>query len=107
MTFDLTEIFVTLIGLTSLVFTIVIKPYIESKITSENWNTVKEWVYTAVNAFETIYIGAGRGEEKKQAVKEFVENLCERKGIDIDVDVIDVAIQDAWDSLGFNKGKTT
>ena len=105
MNIDITQALVAFIGLIGVIITSVIIPYFKSKTTKEQWDTIRAWTKTAVNAFETIYNGAGRGEEKKEAVKEYLEKMCADKGIKIDADTIDLAIQDAWDMLGLNKNK--
>lgn len=80
-------------------------PYLKSKATDAQWDNIMGWTYAAVNAFESIYGGVGQGAKKKQAVMEFVQKMCEKKGIPIDIGAIDIAVQDAWDSLGLNKAK--
>ena len=88
---DFTPIFQALITLAAAVVTCVLIPYIKSKTNAQQQETIHEWVAIAVSAAEQIYTGPGRGEEKKSYVLRW---LAER-GIKIDGDVVDAAIEAA------------
>ena len=86
---DLTEIIVALL---TLIFSLVsahLIPYLKSKVTAEQLETIKLWVTIAVEAAEMIYEGTGRGEEKKAYVVQFLNS----KGFHLDTKEIDNIIE--------------
>lgn len=93
---DITEIIIGLIGLLSLVVTAVIVPLIRSRLTAEQWDTLKDWTSTAVKAAEVIFSGAGRGEEKQKYVLQFVSKMCRDKGIKFSEESVRLALEQAW-----------
>lgn len=99
MNIDITQIIVAVIGLISLIITSVIVPWIKSKTSSSQWQTIESWVSTAVEAAEVIYQGAGRGEEKREYVLKMVQELCNKNGIKFDTDIVRMALENAWKSM--------
>ena len=99
MNIDITQIIVAVIGLISLVITSVVVPWIKSKTSSSQWQTIEAWVSTAVEAAEVIYQGAGRGEEKREYVLNMVQELCNKNGIKFDTDIVRMALENAWKSM--------
>ena len=104
MELDLTQIVVALIGLMGLVITSVIVPLIKSKLTDAQWKMVETYAIAGVQAAE-ILIGAGKGEEKLRWVSEYITNQCLAHGIKIDAETVRVAIENAWNQLGFNRNE--
>lgn len=96
---DITQIAVAVIGLLGIIITSVIVPLIKQKVTTEQWNNIIAWTSAAVQAAEVIYKGAGRGEEKRQYVMEYVEKLCAEHSIKIDTETIRIALENAWKTL--------
>ena len=103
MNIDITQIIVAVIGLISLIITSVIVPWIKSKTSSAQWDTIESWVSTAVEAAEVIYQGAGRGEEKREYVLNMVQELCNKNGIKFDTDIVRMALENAWKSMTTNE----
>lgn len=66
-------------------------PYLKEKIGEKRFAEVSRWVSVAVTAAEQIYIGSGRGEEKKAYVLEFMNS----KGFTVDMDALDKLIESA------------
>lgn len=66
-------------------------PLIKSKMTAEQLSTAKLWASVAVKAAEMIYVGSGRGEEKKAEVVAFLNS----KGFKLDTDELDKIIEAA------------
>lgn len=83
------KIILALIGLLGTVITYIVIPYIKSKTTKEQRESVVFWVQIAVNAAEQIYKGKGQGKDKKQYVIEFLNS----KGIQITEDQLDALIE--------------
>ena len=94
--FDATQIIVAVIGLLGIIVTAIVAPLIKAKTTTAQWNNIIAWANTAVAAAEVIYKGAGRGEEKRNYVIDWVTKEAEKYGIKIDVDTVRVALEDAW-----------
>ena len=106
MEIDITQIVVSFIGFLSLIVTGVITPvlkkWIKSKVTNEQWQTILDYAYAGVQAAE-ILIGAGNGQAKFEKAKKYIETQCKKHGIKIDADTIQIAIENAWKALGLDQ----
>ena len=91
MTIDMNQIVKALISLIAAVITCVIIPLIRSKVTTAQFEKIKMYVGIAVKAAEQIYVGNGRGTEKKQYVVEYLEKL----GLKVDAETLDKLIEAA------------
>ena len=88
---DLTPIVESIITLAVALVTAFLIPYIKTKISEEKYAEIQTWVTVAVEAAEMIYVGTGRGAEKKQYVLEFLA----KKGYSLDTDSIEALIEAA------------
>ena len=88
---DLTPVIEAIIALCVALVTTFLIPYIKSKTTKEQQDKINDWVKIAVSAAEQVYIGSGRGKEKKAYVIQFLKN----KGFTFDMDAIDKLIESA------------
>ena len=88
---DLTQIVAAILTLIFSLVSAFLIPYIKTKVTAEQLETIKFWVNIAVEAAEMIYVGTGRGEEKKAYVVEFLNS----KGFPLDTAEIDNIIEAA------------
>ena len=86
---DLTPIITAVLTLIFSLITAFLIPYIKAKTTDEQFNTIKLWVRVAVQAAEMLYVGSGRGEEKKQYVIEFLKS----KGFTLNAEEIENLIE--------------
>ena len=77
------------------VFTCIIAPYIRSRTTVEQQESINMWVGIAVTAAEQIFAGSGRGAEKKRYVIEFLN----KKGFKLDEASVDAMIESAVNAL--------
>ena len=89
--FDITPIIEAILALVAVVITSIIIPYIKKRTTTEQQKELVAWVKIAVTAAEQIYVGTGRGPEKKLYV---VEWLADRN-ITVDTNQIDALIESA------------
>ena len=89
--FDITVIIEAVIALIGVIITAIVIPYIRSKTTVAQQQQINNWVKIAVAAAEQIYIGTGRGTEKKAHVIAFLNS----KGVTIDVESVDAMIESA------------
>ena len=88
---DLTPIITAVLTLIFSLITAFLIPYIKAKTTDEQFNTIKLWAQVAVQAAEMLYVGSGRGEEKKQYVIEFLKS----KGFTLNAEEIENLIESA------------
>lgn len=88
---DLTQVVISLIGLLIVAVSTVLIPYLKQKYNAEQMAQIEFWVDVAVRAAEMIYIGSGRGAEKKEYVIKFLNS----KGFTIDMDSIDAMVEAA------------
>lgn len=100
---DLTQIMVILVTLVSAVMTGILFPLIRSKVSAAQWELIKEFAVAGVQAAEIIFNAQGKGEEKLEWVTEYIEKQCKAHGIEIDMDTVRVAIENAWKALGLDK----
>lgn len=103
MNIDITQIVVALIGLMGVVITTVAVPLIRSKVTNEQWETIKNYALAGVQAAEIMFNAQGKGEDKLEWVSEYIEAQCKAHGIKIDMDTVRISIENAWKQLGLDK----
>lgn len=89
MTIDVTQILVLIIELLATVVSVFVIRYLKQKLTAEQLDTLKAVVKTGVYGAEQLFQGTGLGEQKK----EYVLNLLKEKGYDIDLEVVNAAIE--------------
>ena len=73
------------------VITAIVIPYIRSKTTAQQQTEINAWVRIAVSAAEQIYVGSGRGQEKKA----YVINWLAEHGVTLDETRLDAMIEAA------------
>jgi type II secretory pathway pseudopilin PulG len=94
MTYDITPIVQAVFALVGVLITSLLIPWIRSKTTAEQQEEIKQWVKIAVAAAEQIFVGSGRGKEKKDWVLEFLAKY----NLKVDMDAIDALIEAAvWE----------
>ena len=71
---DLTPIIFAALTLIMAVITTFLIPYLKTKIDSNKFEKIQTWVKVAVEAAEMIYVGTGRGEEKKAYVVQYLNS---------------------------------
>ena len=94
-TIDITPIIEALIGIIAAVVSAFLIPGIKSKTTDAQRKELVAWTKIGVAAAEQIFTGDGRGQEKKQYVLDFLAS----KGLKVDEDSIDNAIEAAVKQL--------
>ena len=102
MNIDITQIVVAVIGLLGIIITSVVVPLIKSKLTNSQWESIKNYELAGVQAAEIIFNAQGKGEEKLEWVTEYIEKQCKAHGVEIDMDTVRVAIENAWKQLGLD-----
>ena len=92
---DITPIIAAAFMLIAAVITAVIVPYIRSKTTDTQRAELQALVRIAVTAAEQLYVGTGKGKEKKAYVLEWLNE----RGITVDSEKLDAMIESAVYSL--------
>lgn len=103
MNIDITQIVVAVIGLLGIIITSVVVPLIKSKLTNSQWESIKNYALAGVQAAEIIFNAQGKGKEKLEWVSKYIKEQCKAHGIEIDMDTVRVAIENAWKDLGLDK----
>lgn len=88
---DLTQVIIAVLTLIFSVVSAFLIPYLKTKVSAEQLETIKFWVNIAVQAAEMIYAGSGRGEEKKEYVLKFLNS----KGFTLNAEEIENIIEAA------------
>ena len=88
---DITPIVKAAALLIGAIFIYLIRPYLKARTTAEQQQNINFWVRVAVQAAEQIYVGEGRGAEKK----EFVLSWLADHDIEVDPSAIDAIIEAA------------
>lgn len=88
---DITEIVVLTVSLAVTLATAFVFPQLRARLSAEQFAHLKLWVRIAVQAAEMLYIGIGRGAEKKEHVVKFLHE----RGLTVDMDEIDALIESA------------
>lgn len=88
---DITPIIEAVFALLAAIITAVVIPYIKNRTTAQQQAEINAWVRIAVTAAEQVYKGAGRGEEKKAFVLEWLKS----HGVTVDMEKLDALIESA------------
>lgn len=94
-TIDITPVVNAVIALAATVVSVLLIPWIKSKTTAQQRSELVAWAKIGVAAAEQIYVGQGRGDEKKQYVLEFLKS----KGFDLNEESVNNAIEAAVKQL--------
>lgn len=95
MNVDITPIVEAVIMLIAAIISVFLIPWIKSKTTDSQRQQLVSWTKIAVAAAEQMFVGSGRGEEKKKYVLSFLEE----KGLFIDENTVNAAIEAAVKQL--------
>lgn len=90
-TIDITPILNAAIALIGAVVTAFLIPWIKSKTSAAQREDLMGWAKIGVAAAEQLFVGQGRGKEKKAAVLEFLKD----KGFTVNMDSVNNAIEAA------------
>lgn len=88
---DLTQIIIAILTLAFSCISAFLVPYLKTKLDAEKLGTIKLWTKIAVEAAEMLYVGSGKGEEKKAYVIQYLNS----KGYTLDADSINNLIESA------------
>lgn len=87
--YDVTDLVIAFIGFIMAVLTTFVIPWIKQKIDAEKLAKAKAYAKIGVESAEMIFKEAGRGKDKKEYVKKYLED----KGLTYDAGTIDALIE--------------
>lgn len=93
MAFNITPVVVAFFGLISTILTVIVVPLIKAKTTAQQQAMVQSIVNAGVAAAEQLFIGSGRGAEKKEYVINYVSDYLKILGLTIDKEVLNALIE--------------
>lgn len=88
---DITPIIEAVVTLIVALISAFVIPYIKQKTNKTQQEEIAAWVKIAVTAAEQIYVGSGRGEEKKAYVVEWLKT----RNLKVDEKKLDALIESA------------
>ena len=92
---DITPIIEAIIALISIIVTSFLIPYIKTKMTANQFSYLGGIVKTAAYAAEALYDGDGRGAEKENTLKKYVEKICEQHKINFGTNAVRQMIEES------------
>jgi len=93
---DVTQVIIAIIAVFGAIVTRVVIPLIKAKTTAQQWSNIVSWTNTAVNAAEVIFKGAGKGEQKRDYVLDYIHDCCNSHNIGYDEKAVRNALEEAW-----------
>ena len=97
------DLILALIPIIGTILTVYIIPFIKAKIDNENLVKYEEWVNMAVRAAEILFIGSGKGSDKKAYVVKFLTDMFNQNKITITEEQMNILIESAVQQMNENK----
>lgn len=97
------DLLLALIPVLATILTAHIIPYIKAKVDNEKLVKYEEWVNNAVRAAELLFIGSGKGKDKKAYVVEFLTDMFNQNKIAITEEQMTILIESAVQQMNENK----
>lgn len=102
---QLFQIILALIPIIGTILTAYIIPFIKEKIDNEKLVKYEEWVDMAVRAAEILFIGSGKGADKKAYVVKFLTDMFNQNKVVITEEQMNILIEAAVQQMNENKTK--
>lgn len=99
---NLFKIVMLLIPVFCAIITGFIIPYIKTKITTAQMDEIIKWVGKAVQAAEVLFDTPKSGEEKREYVINFIDNMFNSKKEIITKDQIRILLESSWKEMTQN-----
>lgn len=96
---DITPIIELIITLLGAVITIMVIPWLKSKIDSNQWQTLQDWAKVGVSAAEVLFKGTKLGKDKLAYVTKYLNDMCEKHNYHFDEVTVRQAIENAWKNM--------
>lgn len=92
---DITPIIEIVIGLIATIITVLVIPWIKSKVSASKWNNLCTYAETFVKCAELIFKGTGLGKDKKKYVTEKLIEFANQQGLKFSTEAIEAVIEAA------------
>lgn len=96
---DATVLFQALITLCAAVITVIIIPWVKSKIHVEQLDLIRQWADVLVAAAEVLFKGEKTGMEKKDFVLKQLKAKCEEQGYTFSEQELEIILESAWEMI--------
>lgn len=100
---NITPVIELVIALLSTVITVMVIPWLKSKIDSNQWKTLQDWAKVGVTAAEVLFKGTKLGKEKLAYVTKYLNDMCEKYNYHFDETTVRQAIENAWKNMNDNE----
>lgn len=100
---DITPIIELVITLLSTIITLMVIPWLKTKIDSNHWQTLQDWAKVGVKAAEVLFKGTKLGKDKLAYVTEYLNDMCEKYNYHFDSTTIRQVIENAWKDMTDSK----
>lgn len=105
-TIDITPIIETVIALITTIITVLVIPWIKSKVSASKWENLCTYAETFVKCAELTFKGTNLGKDKKKYVTEKLTELANKQGLKFSPEAIEAAIEAAVKSMHDNENNT-
>ena len=102
---NLFNVILTIIPVIGAIITYFIVPFIKSSITEKQLSQYKEWAKLAVKTAEMLWKESGRGEDKKEYVVKFLNDMFNKNKVVITEEQINILIESAVKEMKEIEGK--
>ena len=100
---DITPIIEIVITLLGTIITLMVVPWIKSKLDSNQWKNLNEYASVFVKCAEMIFKGTNLGKDKKKWVIEKLTAIAEEHHLKFSPDAIESAIENAVKNMNDSK----
>ena len=100
---DITPIVEIIITLLGAIVTLMVVPWLKSKMDSNQWNNLNEYATVFVRCAEMIFKGTNLGKDKKKWVVEKLTAIAEEHNLKFSADAIEAAIENAVKNMNDEK----
>ena len=100
---DITPIIELVITLLSTIITLMVIPWLKTKIDSNQWQTLQDWAKVGVCAAEVLFKGTNLGKDKLAYVTKYLNEMCEKYNYHFDETTVRQAIENAWKNMTNNE----
>lgn len=100
---DITPIIEIVITLLGTIITLIVVPWLKSKLDSNQWKNLNEYASVFVKCAEMIFKGTNLGKDKKKWVIEKLTAIAEEHHLKFSPDAIESAIENAVKNMNDSK----
>ena len=100
---NITPIIEIVITLLSTIITLMVIPWLKTKIDSNQWQTLQDWAKVGVCAAEVLFKGTNLGKDKLAYVTKYLNEMCKKYNYHFDETTVRQAIENAWKNMTNNE----